>query len=106
MSAGVPVVFTSNPPGPEMIEDGVNGLLADPASGHDFAEKTSRVLDNPDLAAGLATRARKRVAGRFSLDKCLEATEHFYEECLRERHQASAANYLPRTLPAPLPHRH
>ncbi len=106
MSAGVPVVFTCNAPGPEMIEDGVSGLLADPASPQDFAEKTSRLLDNPDVAAGLAMQARKRVAERFSLAQCLTATEHFYEECLRQSRQPAAAHYLPRPLPTPLPHHH
>lgn len=106
MSAGVPVVFTSHPPGPEMIQDGVSGLLANPASPGDFAEKTSCILDNPDLAARLAMQARKRVAEHFSLEQCLQATEHFYEDCLRESRQAAAAHYLPRALPFPLPHRH
>jgi glycosyltransferase involved in cell wall biosynthesis len=105
MSAGVPVVFTSNPPGPEMIEDGFSGLLANPASAHDFAEKTSRLLENPRLAASLAMQGRKRVAERFSLERCLKATEHFYEECLRESRQPAAAHFLPRTLSTPLLHR-
>ena len=105
MSAGVPVVFTSNLPGPEMIENGVSGLLADPACPRVFAEKTSAILDNPRLAATLATYARKRVAERFSLEQCLQATEHFYEECLRRSRQPAAALYLPPTLSAPLPHR-
>jgi len=106
MSAGVPVVFTSNPPGPEMIENGVSGLLADPASPRDFAEKASAILDNPALAARLAMQARKRVAQRFSLERCLQATERFYEECLRQSRQPAAAHYLPRALHTPLPHRH
>ena len=106
MSAGVPVVFTSNPPGPEMIEDGFSGLLANPASAPDFADKISLLLENPRLAASLAMQARKRVAERFSLEQCLKATEHFYEECLRESRQPAAAHFLPRTLPIPLLHRH
>ena len=105
MSAGVPVVFTSNPPGPEMIEDGCSGLLADSASAHDFAEKTSLLLENPGLAASIAMHARKRVAERFSLEQCLKATEHFYEECLSDSRQPAAAHFLPRTLLTPIPHR-
>ena len=106
MSAGVPVVFTGNPPGPEMIENGVSGLLANPASPQDFAEKTGRILDNPDLAARLAMHARKRVAQRFSLEQCLQSTEHFYEECLRECRQPANPHFLPCTLRTPLPHGH
>jgi glycosyltransferase involved in cell wall biosynthesis len=88
-----------------MIEDGFSGLLANPASAHDFAEKTSRLLENPRLAASLAMQGRKRVAERFSLERCLKATEHFYEECLRESRQPAAAHFLPRTLSTPLLHR-
>ena len=94
MSAGAPVVFTKNPPGPEMVEDGISGLLADPHSPRDFAEKISRLLADSELAARIAAKAQERVAGRFSLERCVRATEQFYEECLRE------ARPLIQTLPA------
>ncbi len=83
MSCGTPVVFTARPPGPEMIEDGITGLLADPTSAKDFSNKVSRVLDDPQLARRLAIAAREQVAERFSLEKCIEATEQFYSECMR-----------------------
>ncbi|MGH9682783.1 MAG: glycosyltransferase family 4 protein [Candidatus Acidiferrales bacterium] len=82
MSCGLPIVCTSEPPGPEMVEDGVNGLLADPTSPHDFAEKIARLLDDPALAGRLAATAKRTVAERFSLDRCLDETEQFYRECL------------------------
>jgi len=85
MSCGVPVVFTKNPPGPEIIEDGVTGLLADPSSPKDIAEKTSRILDDPALAERLAANARRILAERFSPEKCAEATEQFYERCMKRR---------------------
>ena len=107
MSAGAPVVFTRNPPGPEMIEDGVSGLLADPACARDFGEKTCRLLAEPEFAARLAARARKRVAERFSLDQCLDATERFYRECLQELPQGETAYPSSSAiLPAPVPRRH
>jgi glycosyltransferase involved in cell wall biosynthesis len=81
MSCGVPVVFTKRPPGPEMIEDGVTGLLVDPTSPKDLSEKIGRLLDDPALACRLAGNARKSVAQRFSMETCLTATEQFYEEC-------------------------
>jgi glycosyltransferase involved in cell wall biosynthesis len=68
-----------------MIEDGISGLLADPASAKDFSDKIGRLLDDPHLASRLALHARERVAERFSLDKCLEATERFYSECMSGR---------------------
>ncbi len=106
MSAGVPVVFTRHPPGPEMIEDGVSGLLADPAAGHDFAEKINRILGDSALAASLAQQARQRIAERFSLEQCLDATEQFYEQCLREvRHSAIPHRSSSPTLPTPAPYK-
>lgn len=104
MGAGVPVVFTRNPPGPEMIEDGVNGLLADPACARDFGEKTCRLLAEPEFAARLGAQGRKRVAERFSLEQCLDATERFYAECLRDAAQRTSAYCMPpRTLSVPVP---
>jgi len=98
MSAGVPVVFTSNPPGPEMIEDGVSGLLADPSRGRDFGNKTCRLLAEPEFAARLGAQGRKRVAERFSLEQCLDATERFYAECLQGAVQRKSAYCSPPRL--------
>lgn len=92
MSAAVPVVFTKYPPGPEMIEDGVSGLLADPHSPHDFTEKISRLLADPGAASHMGVLGRKRVARRFSLERCVQATERFYEECLREARPCVSAS--------------
>jgi len=83
MNCGLPVVFTKDPPGPEIVEDGVTGLLADPTSPRDFSEKITRLLDDPALAGRLAANARRVVAERFSVERCVEATERFYEECLK-----------------------
>jgi len=84
MNCGLPVVCTNYPPGPEIVEDGVNGLLADPTSPKDFCEKITRLLEDPALARRLATNARQSIAERFSLDGCIEQTERFYEACLEQ----------------------
>lgn len=83
MSCGAPVVFTKNSPGPEVVDDGVTGLLADPTSPRDFSEKITRLLDDPMLARRLSQKASECLEERFSLETCLDATERFYEECLR-----------------------
>jgi glycosyltransferase involved in cell wall biosynthesis len=82
MKCGVPVVCTTYPPGPEIVEDGVNGLLADPTSPRDFSEKITRLLGDSALAHRLAVNARQTVIERFSLERCLDETERFYEKCL------------------------
>lgn len=90
MSCGVPVVCMKSPPGPEIVEDGVTGFLADPTSPKDVAEKISWLLDDPALASGLAANAQRMVVERFSVKKCVEATERFYEECI-----AAARRFVP-----------
>jgi glycosyltransferase involved in cell wall biosynthesis len=82
MKCGVPVVCTTYPPGPEIVEDGVNGLLADPTSPRDFSEKITRLLEDSALAHRLAVNARQTVIERFSLERCVNETERFYEQCL------------------------
>jgi glycosyltransferase involved in cell wall biosynthesis len=82
MTYGVPVVAMSCPPGPEIVEDGVTGLLADPTSPSEVGEKVSLLLDDPVLANELAANGKRMVTERFSLEKCVETTERFYEECI------------------------
>lgn len=82
MAYGAPVVCMRCPPGPELVQDGVTGLLADSTSAEDFGEKIARVWDNRDLAMTLAKNARAGAAERFSFQKCLDQTEQFYAECL------------------------
>ena len=84
MTCGTPVVCTSYPPGPEIVTDGVDGLLADPTSPSDLAEKISRILENPDLAARLTANAKRTIAERFSLEKCVAETEAFYSDCISD----------------------
>jgi glycosyltransferase involved in cell wall biosynthesis len=82
MSCGTPVVSTNYPPGPEIVTDGVDGLLADPTSPSDMAEKIDQIIKNPDLAHKLTVNAKQTIDARFALDKCVIATEAFYKECL------------------------
>jgi glycosyltransferase involved in cell wall biosynthesis len=88
MSCGVPLVCTSLPPGPEIIEDGVNGFLADPNHPTELGVAVDRLLDDPSLAAGLAAKARRTVTERFSLERCIDETEVFYQQCLQSMNEA------------------
>jgi glycosyltransferase involved in cell wall biosynthesis len=89
MHCGVPVVCSSYPPGPEIITDGFDGLLADPTSPSDLVEKISRILQDPNLAEWLTANAKRTVERRFSLEKCVAETESFYGECLSTKDTAN-----------------
>ncbi len=82
MACGIPVVCMDCAPGPEIVEHGVTGLLADPTSPKDFAEKIKSVLENRELGDRLVTNARRVASECFNFERCLEATERFYETCI------------------------
>jgi glycosyltransferase involved in cell wall biosynthesis len=82
MAAGVPVVATRVGGNPEIVEDGVTGLLVprrDPAA---LAAAIDRLLAQPDLAADLADAGRRRVAARFGVERLVAETAALYRQLL------------------------
>ncbi len=67
MALGKPVLFMKNGPGPEVIEDGVSGVLADCTSSDDIANKIIALFDGKIDAAYLGANAEKRVTSLFDL---------------------------------------
>jgi hypothetical protein len=81
MASGA-VVLASRVGGlPEIIEDGVTGLLTtnDPAS---IAERITRLLNDPVLARRLSTAARIRVEKDLTIDHMVNGTVQVYERML------------------------
>jgi len=73
MAAGKPVLATSVGGIPEMIDDGVTGLMVPPADERALASALVRLLTNPELSARLALAGRDRVGERFTPEQQLEA---------------------------------
>ena len=67
MSAGLPVVIADVPGVREVIEDGQEGLLAEPLIASDLAAKIRRILDDPALRRSMAAAARHRAEERYGL---------------------------------------
>jgi glycosyltransferase involved in cell wall biosynthesis len=63
-----PVVATTIGGIPEVVEDGVTGLLVAPKDGAALAEKIRAVLDDPALAGRLGQAARAHIEKSYSLD--------------------------------------
>ncbi|HEX9994555.1 MAG TPA: glycosyltransferase family 4 protein, partial [Acidimicrobiales bacterium] len=68
MAAGLPVVTTAVSGIPELVADGVNGLLVPPDDPAALADALWRVAKDPALAARLAEAGRATVADRFDGD--------------------------------------
>lgn len=71
MACGVALVASNTAPVLEVVEDGVNGLLADFHSPEDVAAKLTTLLNNPDRNTNLRTAARQTVVERYDLQKLL-----------------------------------
>ena len=59
MSYGRPIVATKVGGIPELIQDGVSGLLCEPADSDCLTQKISRLIEDPDLLSRLGSAARK-----------------------------------------------
>ena len=82
MSVGKATIFSTAGPGPEVIEDGVSGLLCDPKDANDVAAKIETLLTNPDLCAKLGKNARDRVLAMFDKRNWVQKNIDFFEKCL------------------------
>ncbi len=81
MAAGAPVVASAGGGIPEMVEDGVSGLLAPPGRPGSLAAALERVLGDSDLAETLRRGGRRRV-GDFTAARMVEATLAVYESII------------------------
>lgn len=88
MAMGVPVVATDVGGVGQLIADGETGLLRPRGDINGLAEAVLALAREPDLAAGLAGRARKRVVECFSLDANVAAITALYDTVLAGRSRA------------------
>ncbi len=79
MAAGRAVVATSVGGIPEMVIDGVTGLIVPPGDEAALAAAMVRVLRDPSLAAALGAAARERVTEHFSPGHQIESLTRIVE---------------------------
>ncbi len=84
MAAGVPVVATRVGGIPELLTDGVDGLLVDPGDPRALAAAISRLAGDEALRVRLGAAARER-ARRFSWDACVDQHVQLFEGLLVRR---------------------
>lgn len=83
MATGKPVVVADIPGVREVIEDGREGLLADPVNPQDLAQKIRRLLADPPLREGMGRRGREKVVSSFGIDRVADQVETLYESVLK-----------------------
>ena len=84
MSCEVPIVSSSVPPVQEVIDDNINGLLADFRSSDDIANKIEILLDNKEKARLLGQQARQTILQKYNLMDCLHAYDNLINKVVKQ----------------------
>jgi sugar transferase (PEP-CTERM/EpsH1 system associated) len=85
MACGLPIVATRVGGTPDLIDEGVTGVLVPPADPRAFGEALLGLMQNPYAARRLATAARSECERRFSLDRMVADYAALYDELLARR---------------------
>lgn len=83
MAAGKPIVATRVGETPQVIEDGVDGLLVDAGDVDGMAAALGRVLGDAGLRHRLGAAARRKVGELFTVEHMTRAYERAYLDVLR-----------------------
>jgi glycosyltransferase involved in cell wall biosynthesis len=87
MAAGRPVVGTRTGGIPEVVDDGVTGILVPPSDPHALAAAISMLLEDPAARERMGAAGWTRVRERFTMERMVEDTRRLYRELLARRAQ-------------------
>jgi len=73
MATEVPCVATRITGVPELIRDGIDGLLVTPSSASELADAIGRLMDDPDLRRRLGQAGRLHVIEEYNLERNIAA---------------------------------
>jgi glycosyltransferase involved in cell wall biosynthesis len=85
MAAGLPVVATRVGGVPEVVVDGVTGLLVPPRDPEALSEAILTLLQDPDLRQKMGQAGQDRVREYFSVERMVKRTENLYASLLKEK---------------------
>lgn len=84
MACGTAVVMTSKGSGPELVQDGVSGVLADPSNVEGLAQAIVSLLKHPGLRYKLGENACQRTQQLFDSRVLAEQNLDFYADVIRK----------------------
>ncbi len=90
MAAGKPVVAARASNLPEIVPDGVAGLLRDPDDGEGWRTAVASLLDDPALAARLDGAGRRRAGELYSHGRMLDEVEAYFRGLLHPARRGAA----------------
>jgi glycosyltransferase involved in cell wall biosynthesis len=82
MAVGTPIVASRVGGIPEVVTDGVSGLLVPPGDPQSLASACGRILGDPQMAARFARAGIERARAEFGIERLVRETEDLYRELL------------------------
>ena len=84
-ACGKPVIGSNLGSVPELIDDGINGLLFEPGNTKDLREKIRYLHHHPLLAHKMGISARKKIEEKYSEEDYYNKLLSIYYSLLRKR---------------------
>ena len=84
---GVPIVATNIGGIPEIITNGVDGILIPAENSQAIADTLAELLNNPDKLKALANKGHDKVADKFEFEVMTRKYEEVYEDLISGNHK-------------------
>lgn len=84
MSSGTPVIATRVGGIPELVDDGITGVLVPPRDQNALAEAITALLSEPERRERMGRFAREKAVARYTISRIMAHTLAFYERSLAD----------------------
>jgi glycosyltransferase involved in cell wall biosynthesis len=88
MAAGLPTVVSRVGGNPELVQDGVTGLLVPPQDPEALAAALLRLLRDPELSRQIAMNGRQLATRDFGFERLIREVDALYTELLNRRRRS------------------
>jgi glycosyltransferase involved in cell wall biosynthesis len=85
LAGGCPVVATRVGGVPDVVEDGVDGFLVEPAAVQELAARLAELARDPELRTRMGAAGRERMQTRYSVDRLVDDVDRLYRELLERK---------------------
>jgi glycosyltransferase involved in cell wall biosynthesis len=82
MSQGVPVIASRTGGIPEIIEDGISGLLVPPNDPEKLAKAIKKLIDNPSLYEEISTKGIKEIRTKYTYEHFIDQIDEYLADVL------------------------
>jgi glycosyltransferase involved in cell wall biosynthesis len=86
MVSGRPVIATKGGAMPEIVTDGVTGLLVEKGDSDAMANAICNILAHPEVGEKMGEAGRRRVLENFTIDRTSRKIEAIYSSVLEQQH--------------------